>query len=542
MRQAGTTSERAPASVEPREGGSVPPARSAPATDAAGEPSSATITARRIPALLAAAFALLVLSLVFTNPPGAAPDEAAHYLRALGVGRGQLVLERPPPGPAAPAEVARQTEWMWMQSGTVELPESFDPAPFECWAHPFYYGNCDQPGGTSDDTREFSTYVGAYPPFPYVLSGVLMRAAGTPVAMLMLGRAGIALLCLVLVAAASFALARRDRPQWPLGLLLALSPMVLYLSASLSSSGVEISASVCFLACLLRIVRKTADPAPSWVWIAAGASGLVLALSRELGPAWLVLHLVLAGIFAGRRRLQAAWSTAPSRVRLPAVLTAAAGVVVALVWRAAASVSPDLERLELPKLTGATVGSLLRQVAGVFGPLDAPMPGPAYWLWALLFAALTVGAFASGSGSQRTALVLSALAVAGLTLALEAAQNIYGFGVQARHVLPAVVAVPLLAGEAVSSVPPVRRMPGRIVPGLFAGGVAAVHLIAWITLGRRYAVGPEGPPVFFTQPEWSPAGGWLLWGAVTAVACFLLVLPFAPTLTKGASPSAPTPN
>jgi hypothetical protein len=36
--------------------------------------------------LVAAGLALLVLAWVFGNPPGSAPDERAHYVRALGAG------------------------------------------------------------------------------------------------------------------------------------------------------------------------------------------------------------------------------------------------------------------------------------------------------------------------------------------------------------------------------------------------------------------------------------------------------------------------
>ena len=40
--------------------------------------------------LLAAALGLLLAAWVFANPPGAAPDERAHYVRALGAGHLEL--------------------------------------------------------------------------------------------------------------------------------------------------------------------------------------------------------------------------------------------------------------------------------------------------------------------------------------------------------------------------------------------------------------------------------------------------------------------
>ena len=44
--------------------------------------------------LLAAGLSLLVLAWVFGNPPGAAPDESSHYVRALGAGAVELIGER----------------------------------------------------------------------------------------------------------------------------------------------------------------------------------------------------------------------------------------------------------------------------------------------------------------------------------------------------------------------------------------------------------------------------------------------------------------
>jgi len=41
--------------------------------------------------LLVAGFALLALAWVFTNPPGAGPDEAANYIKAVAVGQGDFL-------------------------------------------------------------------------------------------------------------------------------------------------------------------------------------------------------------------------------------------------------------------------------------------------------------------------------------------------------------------------------------------------------------------------------------------------------------------
>ena len=61
------------------------------------------------PLLLSAGYALLLAAWIFGNPPFAAPDEAGHYLRAIGIGNGQPIGE---PGattatPAGPRSSSR---------------------------------------------------------------------------------------------------------------------------------------------------------------------------------------------------------------------------------------------------------------------------------------------------------------------------------------------------------------------------------------------------------------------------------------------------
>ncbi|HEX2178732.1 MAG TPA: DUF2142 domain-containing protein, partial [Actinomycetota bacterium] len=227
------------------------------------------------PAAVILAFLLLAVSLVFSNPPGASPDELAHYLKAVAAGRGDLVL-----APAPPADPAAETRVQWMkeQSGVVEIPARLTPMPFECWAHPDFLGRCSAaiPPG---ETIELETYVGSYPPFAYLLPGLLMRAAGDSVTALITGRIGILAICLALLGAAAFALYERGRPRYLLGLICAVSPAVLITAASVSNSGVEVASAICFFACLLRLARSGS---PGWVWVAGGISGAALALARDL--------------------------------------------------------------------------------------------------------------------------------------------------------------------------------------------------------------------------------------------------------------------
>lgn len=487
------------------------------------------------PYFLIAAFFFMGIALLFSNPPGASPDETAHYLRAMGAGRGQFILPRPGARPPGPPQLARQMTWMWMQSGIVKIPQKHSAASFECWARPLYVGNCPVHAASSEKTATFTTYVGSYPPFTYVAPGLLMRATEDPRAALILGRAGSLLTSLALIAAAVLAIRQRANSLWPVGLLLTVTPMVLFTAGSLSSSGVEIAAAICFFACLLNLTRSDtrSSASPAWVWTMAAVSGAILAVARDLGPVWVVLHLGLAGIFGGWDTVRVVWSRAGKRAWILAGATLAS-LTVALAWRAVAAVPPDLSRLRPPNISITAVRGLVLQVVGVFGPLDAPMPDGAYHVWGLMSAILLLSALLFGTVRQRFSLLIAILAAASLTYVLEAAQNIYGFGVQARHVMPVVILIPLLAGETVGRSHPPKWMRAPALMPATALAVAGVQFTAWYTVGRRFAVGPGGPVIFFRDPLWSPPGGWITWGTVMVLGCGALVLAFL--LSRGKEP------
>src|SRR3954447_20434602 len=120
----------------------------APAPRAGDAPPGLPVPARRVPAvlrppvLLVAALVLAGLAWTFGNPPGAAPDELTHYLKALGVAGGQLAGDPPDPawvppyvetggaaaahgGPADGAQRAR-LRWVRSQARTFSIPATLD--------------------------------------------------------------------------------------------------------------------------------------------------------------------------------------------------------------------------------------------------------------------------------------------------------------------------------------------------------------------------------------------------------------------------------
>lgn len=322
--------------------------------DAAGVVSSRMSWRRATPALLALSVTLLTIAWVIGNPPSAAPDEVAHYVKALGAGSGDLVGRTPSKlqvssavkseakAMAAAGEPAANAvkiaAWQWRTTRLFQVPAGSLSTAFGCadsradlsWA-------CIN-SGTSYPSRsqETSSYIGTYPPFVYVPSGLLAHAASNPETRLWLGRAGMAALALVMLIAAFFVLFDGDVGGLSLvGLLLAVTPMVLFVSSTLSASGPEVASAICFVASLLRLSRSKRSP--WWVWAVCALSGIMLALSRELGPEFIVLEILATALVLGREHVRRLAGGRRARTAWPVVALAC---IVAVYWDFVYNVHP----------------------------------------------------------------------------------------------------------------------------------------------------------------------------------------------------------
>ena len=498
-----------------------------------------------MPALVTAALLLLGTAWLVGNPPGAAPDELAHYLKALAAGRGELYLGRKPPMPPDAESLPAPQRWHLTTGRLVRVPAGLDPVPLSCTAF-----RPEVSAGCLDEPRlrvptESATVVGPYQPFTYVLPGLFMRLAADPESATRLGRLGFWLVSAVLLGLAAFLLWSPSSGGWSLvGLMVATAPMVLFMVSVLSANGLEIAAGLCFGAALIRLARG--GDAPTWVWAAAGASGTALALARVTGVLWVGLTplAVVALIGAGPA---VAVVKRGGRRALAAAATVGTAVFASLAWELL--VQPRARRS-----FGAAVQGLPRefndlphifeQAVGIFGWLDTRLPRAALWAWTTLLLALIVLALCVSRQRQRVAvggLVAVSLAV---TVALATLNRATGFGMQARYVLPFVTVVPLVAGEVLAASR--RRLATVSAPllvPLFGATVAIVHGVAWYTNARRHAVGRAGPRWFVAHAEWSPPLGWALWLTVTLVAAGLLVIAAvlarrAPSVSRPAAPPA----
>ena len=491
------------------------------------------------PLLLALAYVGLILSWVATNPPGSAPDEPAHLTRARSVADGQWE-GRPAQYEPSPEFGPRQLPWINRVARSFDLDQdTLYPGIATCNAFRPEVSSACLDASLEGARREgrVRTYLGSYQPFVYLPAGLAAAPFDSPAAGVLAGRVVIALLSASLLALAVAALWAEGDGAWPLvGVLAATSPMVVFLSSTLSPNAIEITAGLALMATVIRLAREEASDR-RW-WIAAGISGVALGLSRPVSPAWVVaagvLLVALLGARGALRSIRRGGRTAAA-----AVVASALSCGLSVAWELVVQPHPaaEADALDDRLLHGfSELPEVLRQMIGVFGWLDAAMPAAAYAAWRLLVIVLVVLAIVVGSRRQRIVLLGALAATITATVGL-AALVIYpsGFGMQGRYVLPLAVAVPLLAGEIL------RRRRGRLGPALpsalpiwSAGLVALVHGAGWYANGRRHAVGVKGPLVFIGRGEWSPVGGWAFW-AVVVVACLALIV--ASALVARATPA-----
>lgn len=485
---------------------------------------------RAAPVLVAASYALLLAAWVVTNPPGGAPDEVGHYERAIAVGQGDLV-GRPNPQLDDPGFVARlpkssgplalSASWVTRGARLVHLPAGLaPPADFGCTAlDATKTAGCLAGPDPAAPAADVLTTMGTVEPGPYLLPGLATRMATDAESGLLLARAASALLVAAMLVVAAAVLWSWS-PMAVAGLAVALTPMVVFVGSALSGSGLEAAAAVCFFATLLRI---TLGPeATRTTWVALGASGLALASSRSLGPAW---------IFVGVAAVVGASGIGPAWARLRAGGRWAAGAVGAvavasgltMIWEATYQPGVDFDGAWFQHELGPSFASLQgagREAIGVFGSLDTHLPLWAYLVWTALVVTLLAMAVVVGTARQVRVLAALVPAMVAITVVVSAGimrQN--GFGLQGRHVLPVATLVPLFSGAVVAmNTSALGAFWRRWTLAAVAAPAACVQGVAWYVNSRRYAVGADGPVVFFGQSQWSPPGGWAFWAVVVAVA------------------------
>ena len=355
--------------------------------------------------------------------------------------------------------------------------------------------------------QRIATPAGRYPPLFYAVVGWPSRWFPTT------GGAYLMRLLAALVAAAllasAFLSALESRAAFlvPVGALAAITPMTLYLGASVNPNGIEIAAAVGVWMSLAALLLRSDGPNAGRLVARAGIASIVLVHMRGLSPLWLAMIVGIVVVAAPWSRVRAVLRMSATRFWIILVVVNA---LLAGLWIMLAG-ALDLAHSTAPaggSVLRATIGKVdwnLHQMIGLFGPLDTNAPSFTYLAWFMAVGLLVLGAVAFGSRRGAIAVgVVTGLSIV-VPIAIEAKQaHTFGLVWQGRYMLPVAVGVPIMAGFVLSEAwPQLARRAARPVM-ILSGWLALAGAVALYGTLRRYSVGGNGRLLFFLSPTWSP--------------------------------------
>ena len=403
---------------------------------------------------------LLQAAWILTVPPFRGSDEFDHVFRAAAVADGEFVVDD------------------WASDGRglfVTVPRHIvEAAQFQCEGLD-YTGpeNCAPAGGTSTHVRAASG-AGLYHPAYYWIVGSAAQPFDGAAALYAM-RIATALLCLMFLGIAVWA-TTRIRSGWPAaGLVVALSPVLVYSTTIVAPNGVEMAAAVALWASLLAVVRDPGSERVPRLLLLATISAVTVCSVRMLGPLFVALIVgcvVVSDLQAVRRVVRD--HRGALLAAAVAVVAAGAGAAAWVLANGQTGAPPGPEGGGAVNLTQWFVWNL--QTIAAFPIRNQPGALIIYPIVLVLVAGLVVRALRAAGRAERSAIVCATVVVLTMPLALTLATE-GGRGViwQGRYILPFSVGVLLLAGQALSrtgSTGPSFRV---VLPAALslAGGIAA---------------------------------------------------------------------
>ena len=371
----------------------------------------------------------------FATPIAAAPDESSHIAQAAAVVRGQF--DEPEQQTfLGPIAIVRVPSWV------AQLPPSI------CFStNSGIIPRCSGELSHATTTVRTATQFGKSPPLYYAVVGIptLFESGRAAVySMRVIGD----LLNAALVALGISLLLRYHPRRTPLvGVLIALSPMVLFLMAVVNSSGLEIASGFATWCGGVCIVEHPEIPRPLAIWTAVAV--VLLVLSRPASPLDALIIAVTLAFLIGwrglRERLNPSLRPLWIPVAMGVVIATAFLVIVGPVRIAGIAPAHPASLLSNMWKTLRLTGLRLRQCIGNFGYFDTPVPTWVIIVWTTCLGALTAVALFLSAPCRR-ALPVLALAILAMPLALESPLinqvNLYW---QGRYWLPVMVGFPLVA-------------------------------------------------------------------------------------------------
>ncbi len=472
----------------------------------------------RIAALFVLPYFMLGIAWLGSNPAGAAPDENDHLVKALGIARLDIGVDR------------RRGNLMERNASVttrfVRIPSKLSPSGLTCFKGRTQVTAACQPHSPPTDVGDVfaPTTVGGYPPFMYLPMGLAAEAADTPVRAIAAAR-GIALVeAILLLWLACAHLVRWLGRRALAGVVVALTPMGVFCMAIVGTSGLEIFGA---LGVVSVVVVASRHPESLKAWrthMTLLISGTTLVLSRQFGVVTMGALLILLLAVGG-------WRPVWEQFRRPRPLFMA---TVAALGTSALAVALWERKFDNPGTVGPWVSFdalagflrylpyLVYESIGWFGWLDTPMPMWSALTWVILLLVCMYLAFIHGGHGDRWVLAVTLTVMISVVFVTHAMLFFpFSGGVQARHMLPLLVFGPVFAGVVLTD----RRGKKGLV-GMFTLAAILIPAIQFLGLyfnARRYAVGESKQPlIFFSNAQWEPVFGWYPWLVIGLLGCVLL--------------------
>jgi hypothetical protein len=428
-----------------------------------------------------------------SGPVFSVPDEPAHAVYAAAIVRGEFFA------PTEGIDTTVTVPATYADAATVGACFIYDGA---------VPAGCAEPYVTEPGTAEVVTTAGRYPPAYYLYAGAATLVSDGATALYLM-RLLTVVLCAGLLASA-FSSARDMRSPWPpAGVVLAITPMVLFFTGAANPQGPELAAGIGLWSsglALLTLAERDRGRLSSRLLVRTLVAAAVLGVIRPMSIVWLalivgVVLLARASAPSTRALFRHKWAVLGGFG--VAVLVGASAVWI--VYRDALqqwSRPNDAPFVRAAQFSVSKLDMELHEMVGVFGWLDTWAPGVVYVIWFGAVGALAVFAFAAGNRRER--LALAGIVVVSLVMPVFSELTSYrqsSFAWQGRYILAFSVGLTILSGFVlIGKVPP--GLATRVCRGLVYAAAFA-QVVAFIGNLNRYVHGVHGF-WFIDEPAWRP--------------------------------------
>ncbi len=383
-----------------------------------------------------------------------------------------------------------------------------------CYAFQTTSASCIVGVRGSEEPADFVNSAGRNIPTYYLATGWPSLIVGPEDAVWANRAAAAAIASLFVAWAASAALTRRRRSVALTGVVVATTPMVMYLGGAVNPNSLEIVCGIAVAACSVVFLQERDTWLGHVMFRRTMIAIAVMCSIRMLGPVWALGWAVAFAMLATAVH----WRHVFSRRGLPWLALPVVACVADVVWTLSSGVTDYQAEAKFDNTLWANIGlsrhvidtSSISQQIGVFGWLDTPMPPGALtaYTWAALFLVFT--AAMRLTARQLTAIAFLVAAQYLLPIVLQALQyNVNGPVWQGRYTLPLTVAIPIFALMLNSQRPDttdeqqwLRRM--QWAYPMAVAVLAYAHFKAFTTHLRRNVSGYGGPGL--TDGHWEPFG------------------------------------